>query len=176
MIMHSFGYPSYWGRVSSYRIWHVSGAHSVQEQSDRISSFPLLWNWGDSITSDDWKYHYTTSVYYWGQSLLPKKSRLVKLNRFQQQYYLFRYNSAQISLDADDFDSTTQHVFFFQDEDVSRVDCITVSIPIANDDVNEAQQDFVIQLSVVSLNVQDHGRISLSRNVSLARIIDDDRK
>lgn len=67
-------------------------------------------------------------------------------------------------------------MFFFQDEDVFRVDCIPVSIPITNDDVNEAQQDFVIQLSVVSLNVQDHGRISLSRNVSLARIIDDDRK
>ena len=67
-------------------------------------------------------------------------------------------------------------MFFFQDEDVFRVDCIPVSIPITNDDVNEAQQDFVIQLSVVSLNVEDHGRISLSRNISLARIIDDDRK
>ena len=80
------------------------------------------------------------------------------------------------SLDADDFDSMTQHVFFFQDEDVLRVDCLPVRIPITNDDVNEAEQDFAIQLSVVPLNVQNPGRITLSRNLSLAKIIDDDRE
>ena len=78
------------------------------------------------------------------------------------------------SLDADDFDRATQHVFFFQDEDILQVDCLPVRIPITNDDVNEAEQDFAIQLSVVSLNVQNPGRITLSRNLSLAKIIDDD--
>ena len=67
-------------------------------------------------------------------------------------------------------------MFFFQDEDVLRVDCLPVRIPITNDDVNEAEQDFAIQLSVVSLNIQNPGRITLSRNLSLAKIIDDDRE
>lgn len=56
------------------------------------------------------------------------------------------------------------------------MDCLPVRIPITNDDVNEAEQEFAIQLSVVSLNVQNPGRITLSRNLSLARIIDDDRE
>ena len=56
------------------------------------------------------------------------------------------------------------------------MDCLPVHIPITNDDVNEAEQEFAIQLSVVPLNVQNPGRITLSRNLSLARIIDDDRE
>ena len=67
-------------------------------------------------------------------------------------------------------------MFFFQDEDVFRMDCFPVSIPITNDDINEAEQDFAIQLSVAMLNVPYSGRITLSQNVSLARIIDDDRE
>lgn len=82
----------------------------------------------------------------------------------------------KLNTDVNDFDSTTQHVFFFQDEDVFQVDCLPVYIPITNDDVNEAEQVFSLQLSVVSLNVQNPGTITLSRNLSLARIIDDDRK
>ena len=55
------------------------------------------------------------------------------------------------------------------------VNCHPLYITILNDDINEAnEQVFVIQLTLIySLN---SNLITLSRNVSLGIIIDDDRK
>lgn len=94
------------------------------------------------------------------------------------KFVVFQYSSFQFyfQIDVEDFDIMTQHIFFFQDEDVFRVDCQNAYVPIADDDVNEAEQVFGVHLSIVPLNVQNPGKITLSQNASLAKIIDDDRE
>ena len=53
--------------------------------------------------------------------------------------------------------------------------CFTIAIPINDDDINEADQVFAIALSLPT-DVDYQDSITLSQNVSIGWIIDDDRK
>ena len=64
---------------------------------------------------------------------------------------------------------------FFTDEYISQKYCDDVRIPIIDDHVNEADQVFVIQLSLEP-GVLNEDPITLSRDVSLVQIKDNDRE
>ena len=75
-----------------------------------------------------------------------------------------------IIIGQQDFDSRRQYLSFY-----GSVNCRQRRIRISNDDINEAsEQVFVIQLMLVYS--RNSNLITLSRNVSLGIIIDDDRK
>ena len=80
--------------------------------------------------------------------------------------------------DLEDFDNTVKCARFYSVEDGISFDCLRVCIEITDDDINEAEQMFVIQLSLVAVpfGIQNLDMITLSRNVSLVRIIDNDRE
>lgn len=86
----------------------------------------------------------------------------------------FLYNTTNIFEDGEDFNNATITITFDPDEERNQGEQ-SIPIPIFNDSVNEAnEQVFVIQLKVVGgANVNS---ITISRQVSLCRIIDDDGK
>ena len=66
-------------------------------------------------------------------------------------------------------------IVFEASEDHSQVIDLPASVPIKDDDVNEAyEQDFVITMKVI--DAVDLSRVKLTEQESLCRIIDDDRK
>ena len=78
--------------------------------------------------------------------------------------------------DVADFSNTTIIITFDPDEDRGRNNNeLSVPIPIFDDSIDEAnEQVFIVQLKVVGgANVNS---VTISRQVSLCRIIDDDRK
>ena len=80
------------------------------------------------------------------------------------------YNYNFLFIGQQDFDSRRQYLSFYRS-----VNCRQCHIRISNDDINEAsEQVFVIQLTLVYS--RNSNLITLSRNVSLGIIIDDDRK
>ena len=81
-------------------------------------------------------------------------------------------------VDFKDFVSRIFQIPFINDEIRSSArDCESINIPIIDDTINEADQFFVIQLSIILIDYQiDPERITLSRNVSLGWIIDNDRE
>ena len=82
-------------------------------------------------------------------------------------------SSCSFVQDLEDFINTVINITFNPDEGNNN---ILVTVPIINDDINEAvEQVFVIQLALVS-SVNPHMVRFLSRAASLCRIIDDDRK
>lgn len=56
------------------------------------------------------------------------------------------------------------------------IDCFPVMFYITDDDINEADQLFVFQLNLMLIQVEKQGSVVSSRNASLGKIIDDDRK
>ena len=93
--------------------------------------------------------------------------------------YGVKYLHALTITDLEDFDNTEKHARFYSSEDGRfGFDCLPVRIEITDDDINEAEQMFVIQLSLVTVpfGIQNLDMITLSRNVSLGRIIDNDRE
>ena len=77
--------------------------------------------------------------------------------------------------DFADFDNTTLTVTFQADED-DPINEHSVPVAIVDDDVNEAmEQDFVVVLRL-SESVNQESVSLDTRNVSLCRIIDNDRK
>ena len=66
---------------------------------------------------------------------------------------------------------------FFPDENFLQEPCFEIYIPIIDDDINEANQVFVIQLSLSLVQgVLTQRAITSFRNVSLVWIVDNDRE
>ena len=63
---------------------------------------------------------------------------------------------------------------FPADESGNPVTDVNVPVPIFDDEVNEAEQFFIVTLEVVS--AENINLIQLDQNVSRCRIIDNDRK
>ena len=84
-------------------------------------------------------------------------------------------NFCVISTDADDFDGAEKTVEFPVDEGRTLVEQITAFIPITDDDIDEADQLFVVIIADV-MGAVDASRIVLGRNTSLCRITDNDGK
>lgn len=77
-------------------------------------------------------------------------------------------------IDFQDFESRIFQIPFIQDEERPS-DCKSISVPIIDDAINEADQFFVIHLNIIIVDFRiDPEKITLSRNVSLGWIIDDD--
>ena len=75
-------------------------------------------------------------------------------------------------IDLNDFSNLSRYLTFYSDHSVN---CLSAYITIANDDIDEAdEQLFVILLSLVSSN--DPSLIRLTRNANKGIIVDDDRK
>ena len=76
--------------------------------------------------------------------------------------------------DLNDFSNAAINITFYPDVD-SRLNELEVPIPIFDDDVDEAdEQIFVVELRLVSAVNAD--AISISRETSLCRIVDNDSK
>ena len=77
-----------------------------------------------------------------------------------------------MSVDTNDFFNFGTSLTFYS---YNSVNCLSTYIGIINDDINEADdQFFVIRLSIVY--AKNLSLVVLSRNVSIGRIIDNDRK
>ena len=77
-----------------------------------------------------------------------------------------------MDVDLNDFSNSEMYLSFYSHNSVN---CFNTSISIFDDDINEADaQFFVIDLSIVyALN---SSLVVSSRNVSIGRIMDNDRK
>ena len=75
--------------------------------------------------------------------------------------------------DFNDFDNTSIVVTFQPDETGQQMDDVDTTVCIVNDTINEAdEQNFVVTVEVVdAFNIS---RITIEREDSLCRIIDDD--
>ena len=71
-----------------------------------------------------------------------------------------------------DFNESTQYITFSSS---NANNDITVYIPIFDDEINEADEGFMILLELVDSNLADSVDL-LSRNCTLGRIDDNDRK
>ena len=71
-----------------------------------------------------------------------------------------------------DFNDSTQYITFTPS---NANNDITVYIPIFDDEINEAEEGFLILLELVDSNLADSVDL-LSRNCTLGRIDDNDRK
>ena len=75
-------------------------------------------------------------------------------------------------LDGDDFDATAFDVTFPDDETMNRAD-VQEFIPIVDDEIDEAQEQvFIIFLEI--LDAVNFDLITITRNTSFGRIIDND--
>ena len=75
--------------------------------------------------------------------------------------------------DFEDFDNTTIFVTFQPDEIGQQMDDVNTPVPMVDDVINEAdEQNFVVTVEVV--DAFNTSRISIEREDSLCRIIDDD--
>ena len=81
------------------------------------------------------------------------------------------------SPDINDFESFEVNVTFFPDEGRLQSEyCLPTLLPITDDDINEAEQMFVVQIDLVPVQVQSPDSIISSRNTSLCTIVDNDRE
>ena len=76
--------------------------------------------------------------------------------------------------DGLDFDNSSRTVVFQADEGHNPVTDLFVPIPIFDDDVDESEQYFIVQIMVAS--AVSRNLITLRREASRCRIIDNDRE
>ena len=79
-------------------------------------------------------------------------------------------NAVNVTSGHVDFNDSTQYITFFPFDNYK-----TVHISIFDDEINEAEEGFMILLELVDSNLADSVDL-LSRNCTLGRIDDNDRK
>ena len=80
-----------------------------------------------------------------------------------------------ILLDLGDFDATAQTIIFPADEGMTPISDLPVSIPVTDDEVDEADdQFFIAQLVVVDAISRSH--LVIARSATNCIIVDNDRK
>ena len=74
--------------------------------------------------------------------------------------------------DENDFDATVRHVTYPSDEGIHPITDVSTPIPVVDDAVNEADQTFIVHLTVLSTFKQ----LKISRSHSSCLIVDNDRE